>query len=115
MTNILIIEDNFDVRQLIKGEVEDLVDQLFESEDGSQAFELYQKHHPDWVLMDLSIKDVDGLTTTRQIKSVYPEALICIVTNYDDEYLREEAHAAGASAFVSKSDLFLLRSIVTSH
>ena len=110
--NVLIIEDNLEVRQLIRGEVEDLVEDFFEGADGSEALRLYTAHRPDWVLMDLEMKEVNGLTATRQIKAAFPEAQICIVTNFNDDDLRQEAREAGASAFVAKDDLFLLREVM---
>lgn len=112
MTEILIIEDNPQVRRLIRSEVCDLAKHLHEASDGAQALALYRKHLPDWILMDLEMKQTDGLTTTRQIKAAFPEARICIVTSYDDEYLREEARAAGASGYVSKENLQLLRTLL---
>ncbi len=106
MTDILIIEDNATVRQLIKSEVRDLADGFHEGSDGAEALALYRRHKPDWVLMDLEMKQTDGLTATRQIIAAFPQARVCIVTNYDDDFLREEARRARArlrceSRFVS--------------
>ena len=109
MTGILIIEDNPQVRRLIEDEVRDLAAHLYEGDDGAEAVALYREFLPDWVLMDLEMKRVDGLTATRQIVAQFPDAHICIVTSYDDEYLREEAKAAGASGYVCKENLQLLR------
>ncbi len=113
MTDILIIEDNATVRQLIKSEVRDLADGFHEGSDGAEALALYRRHKPDWVLMDLEMKQTDGLTATRQIIAAFPQARVCIVTNYDDDFLREEARRAGARGFVVKADLYLLREILT--
>jgi len=113
MTDILIIEDNATVRQLIKSEVRDLADGFHEGSDGAEALALYRRHKPDWVLMDLEMKQTDGLTATRQIIAAFPQARVCIVTNYDDDFLREEARRAGACGFVVKADLYLLREILT--
>ena len=113
MAAILIIEDNPQVRRLIRDEVFDLAEHLHEGDDGAEAVALYREYLPDWVLMDLAMKRVDGLTATRQIVSQFPDAHICIVTSYDDEYLREEAKAAGARGYISKENLQLLRPLLT--
>ena len=112
MSGILIIEDNPQVRQLICGEVRDLAESLYESGDGAEALTLYRQFLPDWVLMDLEMKEIDGLTATRQIIARFPDAHVCIVSSYDDEYLREEARAAGAGGYVCKENLQLLRPLL---
>ncbi len=109
----MIIEDNPQVRFLIRSEVCDLAEHLYEGDDGAAAVALYRELLPDWVLMDLEMKQMDGLTATRRIVAQFPDAHICIVTSYDDEYLRAEARAAGASGYVCKENLQLLRPLLT--
>ena len=58
------------------------------------------------------MKEVDGLAATRQIKTVFPNSRIVIVTGYEDIRLREAAQAAGACAYVNKENLFELRRIL---
>ena len=110
--NILIIEDNEQMRRLLKSLLADLADSVFECGDGAAALAAYTKHRPDWVLMDIELPLVDGISATRQIKSAYPEARIMIVTNYDDASLREASRQAGACQYVVKETLLDLRSIL---
>jgi two-component system, NarL family, response regulator LiaR len=56
-------------------------------------------------LMDLEMKQVNGLQATRQILACYPQAQVIIVTNFDDPALRTQAQAAGARAFVMKEQM----------
>jgi two-component system response regulator DegU len=111
---ILIVDDNQNVRQLVRDHLPKSVDTVFECEDGSDAFELYDKHHPDWVLMDWEMPKVDGITATRQIIAKFPKAHICMVTSFDDEDLKQEALRAGASDFVLKENLHELKGILIS-
>ncbi|MGH9838430.1 MAG: response regulator [Blastocatellia bacterium] len=83
-----------------------------ECSDGVQALDAYRQHHPDWVLMDIKMKEMDGLAATRQIKAAFPQARIVIVTGYDDARLREAARSAGACAYVHKENLLELRQIL---
>lgn len=97
---------------MLRNIVGDLTEQCYECSDGSEALAAYTAHHPDWLLMDISMKEMDGLAATRQIIANYPEARIVIVTNYDDSDLRAEARAAGACAYVLKEDLSGLRHLI---
>ena len=113
MRKILIIDDNPRVRSLIKGELAELDAEFYEGSDGQEAFELYGKHQPEWVLMDWQMKEMDGITATKQIIKQFPTAYICMVTSFDSEHLKKEARQAGASNFVLKDDLSPLREILT--
>jgi CheY-like chemotaxis protein len=110
--SILLVEDSPDMRETIKSSLRGLDATFFERDDGAQALAAYQEHSPDWVLMDLEMKEVDGLTATAQIKSAYPDARIVIVTNYDDVVLREAAARAGACGYVLKDNLLELRALL---
>ena len=112
---ILIVEDNPTIRRLIRSIVTDLAEEIHECSDGSEALAAYDARRPDWVLMDIKMKELDGLAAARQIKAAYPDANIVIVTNFDEADLREAARAAGAKAYVVKEDLFVLREILSGY
>ena len=109
---ILIVEDNAPMRKMIKRLVGDLTEAFTECVNGAQALAAYRQNRPDWVLMDIRMKEMDGLMASRQIKAAFPEARIIIVTAYDDARLREAAHRAGACAYVHKENLLELRQIL---
>jgi len=113
--NLLIVEDNPDMRRLIKSVVEDLAESICECSDGAQALEAFNKQQPDWVLMDLQMREVDGLVATREIKSADPAARVIILTDYDDEHLREAARVAGACEYVVKENLNEIRRLLQSR
>lgn len=106
---LMIVEDNAQMRRLIKSVIGDLAETVCECCDGDDALAAYARHLPDWVLMDIRMGRVDGLTASRQIKASYPQANICFVTDYGDAKTREAARLAGARGFVSKENLFDLR------
>src|SRR5438105_11297528 len=108
----LIVDDDERIRRMIKTVVADDAAVFFECGDGAQARSCYAEHRPDWVLMDLTMPKVDGLTATRQIKSDDPSARVLIVTANDSVALCEEARGAGACGYVLKENLFNLRHIL---
>jgi CheY-like chemotaxis protein len=90
---ILIVEDSEPMRQMIVKLVGDLTESFTECSDGAQALGAYRQCRPDWVLMDIKMKEMDGLMATKQIKAAFPEARIIVVTGYDDPKLRDAARA----------------------
>ena len=113
--NILIVEDNEQMRRMVKALVGDMFECVFECDDGAGALSAYTEHRPDWVLMDIDLPEVDGISATRQIVAAHPEARVMIVTNYDDAGLRETARSAGACEYVVKEDLIEIRRILAAH
>lgn len=109
---LLIVEDNAQMRRMLHSLVADLVDTVTECADGSEALVLYARHRPEWVLMDVQMKEMDGISATRQITAAYPEAHVLIVSNYDDPDLRAAACAAGACGYIVKEDLLDLRRVL---
>jgi CheY-like chemotaxis protein len=110
--NILIVEDNEEMRRMVKSLLADLASEVFECGDGATALILYVQHRPDLVLMDLELPEVDGINATRQLKSAFPEARIMIVTNHNDDLLREAAREAGACDYILKENLLDLRRVL---
>jgi CheY-like chemotaxis protein len=110
---ILIVDDNSVMRRAIRRVVHDLTDRTIECADGAEVSAAFEKHQPEWILMDIKMKGKDGLTATREICAAYPSTRVVIVTNYDDEEFREAARNAGAIGFVIKDNLLELREIIT--
>lgn len=111
---LLIVEDNAEMRRLIVKIVCRANDTVFECEDGEQALPAYRVHLPDWVLMDLQMRVLDGISATRQIINDFPDAKIVIVTDYGGAQLRNAAQDAGARAFIVKENLIELRRVLAS-
>ena len=109
---ILLVENSEPMRRMIKTFVADLVQEVIERSDGSEALAAYREHQPDLVVMDLKMTTMDGFAATRQIRECYPDARIVIVSQWDDAALRAQARSAGAEDYVGKSDLQPLRRIL---
>jgi len=105
---LLIVEDNPGVRKVIRDLVAGVASEICECADGAEVLALFRLERPDFVLMDIQMEDVDGITATRQITAADPTARVIIVTNYDEPDLREAAFQAGACRYVSKENLLEL-------
>jgi CheY-like chemotaxis protein len=112
MHKILIADDDARMRRMVKQIVAGLASAVYEAGDGAEAMALCAAERPDWVLMDLRMKPIDGLRATALIKARFPETCVAIVTQYDDPELRAEALRAGACAYVLKEDMSSLPAIL---
>lgn len=73
--------------------------------NGKEAIQLARSKHPDVVLMDVNMPDMDGLTATAGVRKVSPASQIIILTVQDDlDYMRR-AMMVGARDFLTKPPL----------
>lgn len=109
---LMIVEDNPQMRQMIRAVVADLANIVTECADGREAVAAYtaqQFSGDDRVLMDLELPGGGGLEATRRIRAAFPDAQIIIVTQYDDQHWRTAAAEAGACGYLLKENLLELR------
>lgn len=112
MTTLLIVDDSPEMRGLMRQIACKECDRIFECEDGDEVLAAFAAHQPDWVLMDVEMKRLDGLKATAALMRQHPEAKVIVVTKYTDAQTRAAARAAGARHFLSKDDLLSLRSLI---
>ncbi len=109
---LMIVEDNDQMRRLIKGFVAKFADEIWECSDGAEAVAAYAAHRPDWVLMDVEMHPMDGITATLKIRQLFAGARIVILTQYDDPMTRAAARQAGACGYVLKDELPAIRELI---
>jgi CheY-like chemotaxis protein len=102
---ILIVDDNAPVRRLVASIVGPLAESIRECSSGEEAVAAYGSTRPDIVLMDIRMKEMDGIEATRRICQADPNAKIVILTDYDDTELRRAAAAAGTVHYALKDNL----------
>lgn len=104
--NILIIDDDFLVAGALKTILETQEDFHVPAcgSDGSEAAALFRQHRPDVLLMDIRMKDMNGLDASAEILREFPEARILLLTTFsDDEYIIK-ALKLGAKGYLLKQD-----------
>ena len=111
MKRLLIVDDCEQFRRMLVSMLRSYYDEIYECTDGSDAKAAYKKYKPDWVVMDVEMKNMDGLTATRKLKSDYPDAHIVIMTQYRDPEIRREAELVGAEKFLLKDNIIELKKI----
>jgi len=74
-----------------------------EATNGSEAVNICDSLHPDVVLMDLIMPEMDGVTAIRTIRKRHPEIRFLVLTSFDDAELVQTALQAGAIGYLLKN------------
>ncbi|MBV8549794.1 MAG: response regulator transcription factor [Acidobacteriaceae bacterium] len=75
-----------------------------QASNGREGIERFREHKPDVTLMDLRLPDMSGIDAIIAIRTEFPEARIILLTTFDSDNDKQRALAAGARAFVLKSE-----------
>ena len=102
--NLLIVDDDYLVAASLKTILEAHANYhvLATGTDGNEAVALYRKYQPDILLMDIQMKEMNGLEASGLVLSEYPDARILLLTTFsDDEYIIK-ALKIGAKGYLLK-------------
>ncbi len=101
---LLIVDDNFENRLLLKKILQPLGFQLREACNGQEAIEIFQQWQPHLIWMDIRMPVMGGKEATRQIKALPngKDTVVVALTASVFEDQRDELFKAGVDAFVSK-------------
>ena len=73
------------------------------AQNGKEAVEKAKELRPDLILLDLSMPVMNGLDAARTLKQLMPKVPIIMFSMFSDSCVEKEAHSAGVSELVSKS------------
>jgi two-component system cell cycle response regulator DivK len=101
---ILYIEDNIDNRTLIRRILTAEGYELKEAGNAGEALEMLKSLHPDLILMDINMPDVDGYTLTTQIRAMtgFESVPIVALTANVMRGDRERSLEAGCDGYIQK-------------
>ncbi|CAA6678432.1 MULTISPECIES: response regulator transcription factor [unclassified Lentimonas] len=105
----LIVEDEALVRELLASIVnrEFEFDDVKEAGDGEAAWALFQKESFDFVVLDLMLPKLDGLSLARRMLEVKPDIRILVISSECDDYTLREVTRSGILGFVDKQEMSL--------
>lgn len=103
---VLVVDDNESVRrsicQILHSETD--IEVICQAVDGADAINQARQHHPDLVLLDITMPTMNGLDAARILKREFPAMHVLIVSQHDSRGFQWAALAAGASGYVVKSN-----------
>ena len=103
---ILIVDDHAVVRRGVRALLESQPgwEVAGEATTGREAIQLAKRLHPDVVVMDLSLPELNGLDAMRQLLKESPRSEVLVLTMHHSEELARDVLQAGARGYVLKSD-----------
>lgn len=103
-TNIVIIDDHQLFREGVKRilELETQFHVVAEGQSGYDAIDLVNTYHPDVVIMDINMQDINGIEATSKLIENQPDTKVIILSIHDDENYVMHALKTGASGYLLK-------------
>ncbi len=114
---ILITDDDVLSRKYLEFILNDQASAIFQAKNGREAVDICREHPEiNLVMMDLKMPVMNGFEATREIRKFNTGVVIIVQTAYDDQEVRETAHAAGCNDFITKPvDEVLLLKLMASY
>ncbi len=101
---LMLVDDHDIVRTGLKSflDTQEGLQVVAEANSGKQAIERAQETHPDVVVMDITMPEMDGLEATRRLKELDEDCYVLALTVHEDKQYLFEMLSAGASGYVTK-------------
>ena len=105
-TRILLVDDHPLVRERLAEIINRETDLLVcgEAEDRHEALVAVPAKHPQLVIIDLTLKNSDGLELIKDIRSRWPKLRMLVVSMHDESLYAERAIRAGALGYITKQE-----------
>ena len=102
MAKILIIDDEPDFRTFTDMVLKRLGYDVSLADNGWSGLELYRREHPDVILLDLKMPEMDGIEVLKQIRKVDRNQPVIVLTGDRSPQTERQVRALGVSEFLVK-------------
>ena len=100
---LLIVDDSSTVRRSIERHIlSDRVTEIYQAANGREAMELFERYRPEFVTMDLTMPEMDGLTCISRMMALKPDTRLMVISALGDAETAIEAVERGANEYVVK-------------
>ncbi len=105
-TRILLADDHQLVRAGFRALLKEIpaVEVVAEAGDGREALDMFKKHRPDVVLIDIAMPKLNGLEAIARITREFPNAMVIVLSVYANQEYVVQAIQAGARGYLIKED-----------
>jgi two-component system, chemotaxis family, chemotaxis protein CheY len=98
----LIVDDAAVMRMRLRDILSSRYSIVAEAENGLQALSMYKNHMPDFVTMDISMAEMNGMEALKKLLAEFPDAKIVMVSAVGQKAQVFEAISCGAKDFIIK-------------
>ncbi|MBV6492990.1 MAG: Chemotaxis protein CheY [Turneriella sp.] len=99
----MIVDDSLIMRKAIEKYLAELgLELVATAGDGKSAIELFEKHKPDIVTLDITMPEIDGLAVLKKVIAIKPDTKVLIVTAITEKSTAIYALKNGAKGFLNK-------------
>ena len=102
MEKILLIDDDDPTRETLELYLNELNYKIFSANSGKRGLELLEFHHPDLVITDLKMPEIDGIAVLKKVKEFDNNIPVIVITAFDDMQSTIKAMQLGAYDYVEK-------------
>lgn len=117
--NVIIADDHVLYRAGVKAALsyKNSIKVIAEADNGSFLLNMLKDIHPDVVLLDIQMPVMDGIVTLPQLKKLYPDIKVIMLTMMDDKSMITKLMELGANSYLTKtSDCeIIIEAIETCH
>ncbi|GMB09453.1 two-component system response regulator (stage 0 sporulation protein F) [Thermolongibacillus altinsuensis] len=99
---ILIVDDQYGIRILLNEVFQKEGYETFQAANGVQALDLFAKHSPDLVLLDMKIPGMDGIEILKRMKEINDKVKVIVMTAYGELDMIQETKELGALMHFAK-------------
>ena len=100
---LLIVDDSSVVRRSIERHIfSERVTEIYQAANGREAMELFERYRPEFVTMDLTMPEMDGLTCISKMMALKPDTRLMVISALGDAETAIEAVERGANEYVVK-------------
>lgn len=101
-SRLLIVEDDSDIRELLKHFLKEFVDEIVEADDGAAALQFVKAQEFDTILTDIEMPQMNGLKFLAYVRSLGQMTPFVVLTAHGDHTRALEALSLGAFDFITK-------------
>lgn len=102
MLKILVVEDEFYIRELICKNLQTNGYKTISAENGQEAYEIFENEHIDLIVSDIMMPKVDGITLVKRIRELNKDIPVIMLTALDSYTDKEKGFTSGADDYIVK-------------
>lgn len=99
---MLVVDDEPGVLDMIRGHFKYHGFEVVTAADGGEGVLMCREHKPDVILLDLKMKEMDGDEAVPYLREIVPDALILMVSAYQDDVTKKRLEGIGIDAYFEK-------------